>query len=323
MPFATLLGHEPVIAGLRSAMERDRVAHAYLFAGPDGVGKARAAEAFVQLLSCVARAPGPDACGRCRPCRLIADGRHPDLVTVRRDGQFIKIEQVREVTRGVRFPPVEAATRAVIIHDAEALHPTAANALLKTLEEPSQRNVFVLVTSQPNVLLTTIRSRCQQVRFTALDRELVAAWLVREKGIDPETADELAAMSGGSLSAAERLVDVELGALREQWLGELCGLAGQRPTGLLELGETLAAAKDKLPAVLDVLRSALRDVLLKAGGVSADKLTFRGRRLPKMDAESALGALGLIDEAERALSGNVNARLVAEHLLLGLRRATA
>ena len=323
MPFASILGHEQVIAGLRSAFERGRVAHAYLFAGPDGVGKARVAEAFVQLLSCKEPAPGPDACGRCRPCRLIADGRHPDLITVRRDGQFIKIEQVRELTKGLRFPPVEAATRAVVIHDAEALHLTAANALLKTLEEPSPRNVFVLVTSQPNVLLTTIRSRSQQVRFTALSRELVAGWLVREKGVDPTTADELAAMSGGSLGAAEKLVDTEVSAIREQWLGELATIGTLRPTQLLALGETLAAVKEKMPAVLDVMRSALRDAMLKSGGLPDDRLTFRGRRLPVLDGEAALSALTLIDEAERALSGNVNPRLVAEHLLLGLRRAAA
>ena len=322
MPFANILGHEHVITGLRSAVERDRVSHAYLFAGPDGVGKARVAEAFVQLLSCKEPAPGPDACGRCRTCRLIADGRHPDFIAVRRDGQFIKIEQVRELTKGLRFPPVEAATRAILIYDAEALHPTAANALLKTLEEPSQRNVFVLVSSQPNVLLTTIRSRCQQVRFTALSRELVASWLVREKGLDPMTADEVAAMSGGSLGAADRLVDPELGAIREQWISELSRLASLRPTELLGLGEAMAAAKDKLPAVLDVFRSALRDVMLKSGGAPDDALTFRGRRLPTMDSEAALGALTLVDEAERALAGNVNPRFVAEHLLLGLRRAT-
>ncbi len=321
MPLCSILGHDVILAGLRHSVAHERVAHAYLFSGPDGVGKRRVALAFLQLLSCLNRQPGPDACGACRPCRLLADGRHPDLVTLERDGQFIKIDQVREVVRMLRFPPVDAAVRAVIVHDADAMNDAAANALLKTLEEPAPRNVFVLLSSRPNAMLATIRSRCQQVRFGVLPRETVAAWLTRERGLDAETADEVAGLSEGSLAQAERLVDPKLEALRNQWLDTLQGLPLEGPTAMLALAEDLGTSKDDLLAVIDVLRSAMRDVLLASVDASQLRRTFPGRRLPVLPSRLAHGALTLLAESESAVYRNVNPRLVAEHVLFGLRRA--
>lgn len=324
MGFGSIIGHESVIRGLRAAVERDRVSHAYLFAGPDGVGKRPVAVAFFQLLSCTTRSTEPlDACGECRPCRLIASGRHPDLVTLERDGRFIKIDQVRQALRVLRFPPVEAKSRAILIPDAEHMLEASANALLKTLEEPSARNVFVLTSAAPNSLLATIRSRCQLVRFTALSRPDVAGWLTREHGLDAETADEVAAMSGGSFGAAAALVDPQKVALREEWLGVLERLPAVSPTELLQLAEAMSSARDILPAVLELMRIGLRDVLLRAGGVPSERLTFRRRiqTLPEMTPEGALTGLEALEGAEASLRGNVNPRMVAEHLLLALRRA--
>lgn len=321
MPFSSVLGHESIIEGLRAAWERDRVPHAYLFSGPEGVGKAKAAVAFLQLINCTAPS-ARDSCGECRPCRQIASGRHPDFIEVERDGRFIKIDRVREITKMLRFPPVEARTRAVLVHEAEAMHEAAANAILKTLEEPSPRNIFVLVTAQPYALLTTIRSRCQEVRFSVLPRETVSGWLHREKHLDLETADEIAGMSSGSLGAAEKLIDPELTALRSHWLGALRDLPGASPTGLLGLAEALSADKAQMPSVLDALRIGLRDTLLRASGAPDTELTFRRHgHLPPMSTEGALSALDIVDEAERALRMNVNPRMVGERLLLGIRQA--
>ncbi|MFT5429667.1 MAG: DNA polymerase-3 subunit delta' [Myxococcota bacterium] len=316
--FDGIIGHEAVIEGLTGAFERDRVAHAYLFAGPDGIGKRRVAMAFLTLVCA-----GDDPKRAARVARAFAAENHPDLVKLEADGASIKIAQVREATRSLRFPPVEAASRAILIDRAELMREAAANALLKTLEEPSAKNIFVLLTSQPNALLATVRSRCQQVRFTALPRERVAQWLTSEKDVDADTADELAGLSEGSLGAAESLLDPTVAALRDTWLDVLVKLPTASPIELLEFAEAMGASKASVPAVIDVLRVGLRDVMLRSAGVAEDQLTFRRRAssFPVVSRRAAVTALDSLAEAETAFYGNVNPRMIGEHLLLGLRRA--
>jgi DNA polymerase-3 subunit delta' len=318
--FDGILGHDALLDGLRRAQDSGRVAHAWLFAGPDGVGKRRVAEGFAKRLNCLKRADGGDGCGLCRTCRQFAAGTHPDYVVVEPDGQFIKIAQIREVTRGMRFPPVDAATRVIRIDQAERLHEAAANSLLKTLEEPAARNVFLLLTSQPNAVLATIRSRCQLARFGALPREVVSSWLEREKGLDSVTADEVAGLAAGSLANAEQLTNPTAGALREEWLRQLGQIPKLGPIALMEAADAMSAEKESLPAVLDVLRIGLRDALLIACGAREDQLALRRRRIAiTADPEALVKALQLVGDAEVAAARNVNPRMVAEHVLLGLR----
>ena len=137
MPLRDILGHEQILQELRTAWSRGRVPHAYLFSGLDGIGKVPTAIAFFQLLSCKSPVDGPDACGKCRQCRLVADGHRPDFVRVEREGRFIKIDQIREINRAVRFPPVDSSTRTILIPDADTMNEPGANSLPKTPEEPN------------------------------------------------------------------------------------------------------------------------------------------------------------------------------------------
>ena len=187
-----LRDQERVIARLRRAIERDRVPHAYLFAGPPGAPMYDAAIALASALSCL-RARG-EGCGAetaspCDACAKIAAGIHPDVVTLVREGaaQIVPIESVRnQVIARVGFPPHEGKLRVFIVEEATALAPPAANALLKTLEEPPGRTMFVLCTTAPDQLLPTIRSRCQRVRF--------AAGSALPADADPARAERVAAL---------------------------------------------------------------------------------------------------------------------------------
>jgi DNA polymerase-3 subunit delta' len=169
----SLQGQGRAAAQLRRSIERDRVPHAYLFSGPPGAPLVDAALALAMALSCL-RSPG-DGCegdpeSMCAACAKIASGIHPDVVTLVREGaaQIVPIESVRnQVIARVGFPPHEGAIRVFIVEEATAMAPPAANALLKTLEEPPSRTLFVLCTTAPEQLLPTIRSRCQRVRFAA------------------------------------------------------------------------------------------------------------------------------------------------------------
>jgi DNA polymerase III delta' subunit len=157
---------ERVVGHLRRAIERSRVPHAYLFSGPVGAPLLDTAIALAAALNCqVARGEG---CGECDSCAKIIGGIHPDVVTLVREGaaNIVPIESVRnQVIARIGLPPHEADVRVFIVEEATAMAPPAANALLKTLEEPPPRTLFVLLTTAPEQLLPTIRSRCQRIRF--------------------------------------------------------------------------------------------------------------------------------------------------------------
>jgi DNA polymerase III subunit delta' len=168
---ADVLGQDRVIAQLRAAITRGRVHHAYLFTGPPGSGKRATALAFASALNCLAHPDEPlgEGCDSCDACSRIAAGIHPDVVTLAREGaaQIVPIESIRaNVIARVGLPPHEARMRVFVVDEATALQGAAANALLKTLEEPPARTMFVLATTAPEQLLPTIRSRCQRIHFT-------------------------------------------------------------------------------------------------------------------------------------------------------------
>jgi DNA polymerase III delta' subunit len=165
-----LVGQDRVVALLRRAIDRGRVPHAYLFSGPGGAPMMDTATALACALNCEAPPAQGDACGECEPCAKIIAGIHPDVVTLVREGaaNIVPIESVRnQVIARIGLPPHEAAVRVFVVEEATSMAPPAANALLKTLEEPPARTLFVLCTTAPEQLLPTIRSRCQRVRFGA------------------------------------------------------------------------------------------------------------------------------------------------------------
>ena len=191
------------MARLRRAIERDRVPHAYLFSGPPGAPMYATAIALASALSCLrARGEGcdpgdADDPARCDACAKIAAGIHPDVVTLVREGaaQIVPIESVRnQVIARIGLPPHEGEVRVFIVEEATSMAPPAANALLKTLEEPPARTLFVLCTTAPEQLLPTIRSRCQRVRFGGGDAVASDA--------DPARAERVSAL--GAELAADR-----------------------------------------------------------------------------------------------------------------------
>jgi hypothetical protein len=164
-----LAGQDNVVALLRGSIERDRVAHAYLFSGPPGAPLVDGAMLFAMALNCTSPLGSRgEPCMECDQCAKIAARIHPDYIVLEREGaaQIVPIEVVRnQVLARIGLPPHEANTRVYVVEEATAMAPPAANCLLKTLEEPPARSVFVLCTTAPEQLLPTIRSRCQRVRF--------------------------------------------------------------------------------------------------------------------------------------------------------------
>src|SRR5215471_6301381 len=169
MPFSDIVGNDRMKPLLRRAVREGRVGQSLIFAGPDGIGKRRFAAALAQALNCERPIDG-DACGKCGQCFKVAHGEHPDVVIYHKnpDGQFIKIDQMREMAAEAQFKPFEGKRRVMIVDEADRLNIRAANAILKALEEPPESSLIILVTSRPYSLLDTIRSRCQVLSFAPL-----------------------------------------------------------------------------------------------------------------------------------------------------------
>ncbi len=188
--FALILGQDRALALLERALARP--SHAYLFVGPTGSGKATCAEAWIQALFCEHRT----GCGSCAECRTVASGNHPDRHVWAPDGKNTTIDQVRELIRQADLAPYRA-WRQIHVLDADTLNPPSANALLKTLEEPPDRTILLLLAKTVSDLLPTLVSRCQRIPFSLVPSEAIAAWLTRTKGIDPDRARYAAFRSGG------------------------------------------------------------------------------------------------------------------------------
>lgn len=318
--FDDIRSHEIPRHTLQAAIQRQKVAHAYLFAGPPGVGKRKVAEALFGALLC--ERGGTQACFECAACKRYEAGVHQDYRVMEADGRFIKIEQVRDLSRLVHYPPIEGRFKCILIVDAENLHESAANALLKKLEEPSSSTVFVLLTTRAHLLLPTIVSRCQQVRFAALDRATVASLLMEKKQVASEVAHTVAAMSDGNMERAFVLLDSDLLAYRTEWMDRLVKLPTASVSDMLLWAELATAEKDRWEPVVELLRLFVRDVMLVAAGIPPDQLTYR-EFLPqliewsrKISVHSAINLLDLILGAYRVTQFNANPKLMMEHLFL-------
>src|SRR3954471_5667143 len=202
MPFSAIAGHRPVLDLLSRAIVRQTLPPSLVFAGPGGVGKRTTAVALAQALNCERELNG-DACGTCGPCTRIARGVHADILVIEPgDSGSITVDQVREAIDRTAYRPFEGRKRVVIVDEADRLVGPAQNALLKTLEDPPAASMFVLVTGRPDLLLPTVRSRCQQLRFGPLAPADVADVLIREHDMGSGEAHAAAAASDGSIGRA-------------------------------------------------------------------------------------------------------------------------
>jgi DNA polymerase-3 subunit delta' len=325
MAFADVLGHERVKSILASALRHGRLPPALLLSGPEGVGKKALALVAARALLCEG-APG-DVCDECAACRRALRGLHPDLVVVEPEGGSIKIDRVREAARQIGSRPFEARARAFVIDDAHLLTEQAANALLKSLEEPCPTSHVLLVSAAPQALLPTVRSRCQALRLDMLPRALLARHLEQRCGLDADEARLRASLSGGSLGQALAFEPLAYRGLRDALLALLEALPRQGPLERMDTAEKLAGIDD-LPLALTALRALLRDVAVLAAAAPASALLnpdVVSRLEPLARGPLGRDAPGLarsVGETREALRGNANP-LISMDVLLDVLAAPA
>ena len=344
---AELVGQQAIATTLANALRTGRIAPAYLFCGPRGTGKTSSARILARSLNCISSdVPTPEPCGHCEVCVAITAGNALDVIEIDAASNT-GVDNIRELIERSRFAPVQARWKVYVVDECHMLSTAAFNALLKTLEEPPPRVVFVLATTDPQRVLPTILSRCQRFDFRriplqALEQHL--GWIAEQEsiGITPEALHVVAQRAQGGLRDAESLLDqlsllpapIEatavwelLGAVPEQELLALAqALASAEPLALLEGSRELLERGREPAAVLQGLASLLRDLVLAGTAPNRLELTsvspqFRGK-LP--DLARAIGKTRLLQwqaqlkGSEQQLRHSVNPRLWLEVLLLGL-----
>jgi len=320
MTFEQILGHSKQKDILRRALQTNRLAHAYLFEGPEGIGKQLVALALCRAVFCRTG----DGCGTCLACRKVDHHNHPDLHFLEPDGTTIKIEQIRELQKDLSYRPLEAPKKVCIIESAERMNPAAGNALLKTLEEPSGDALLVLLSSHPERILPTIRSRSQRLPFQRLSRDLIRSVLLQQPGIDATSAHILSALAEGSFKKAlGKDHDLYL-EQRKSIIREVAALSSGRIAAIFELAQKLAENKEQLQEILELLQIFYRDLLTYKHYAGEEQLVNIDlidtiRSMAELSGIPALlKKLDTLASTRRLLERNVNRQLAVENLLLDL-----
>lgn len=308
--YAVLYGQEKAKKILVRMSASGRLSHAYLFRGPDGVGKQLCAKLFAARLNC--EYPLADGgCGSCPSCRKYLSGNHPDITVVRPENGSIKIDRIRKLCRSLAYPPYESAVRVVILEDIHAMRPEAANSLLKTLEEPPENNVLILTAETSREILPTIISRCQIIPFYGLTiRQTVAVLSDHLPDIDGDEAVLLAKLSEGSPGKALLIKQKDL---TDTWrtvrrVVEVNPSEFSDSTGdILQAAGQIALLKEDLALLLGLMRLWVCETMVAAHGATEQQ---------RAEQKARLAAL---DRAERYLARNCNRTLVCEDLLFNLQ----
>lgn len=320
---------------------RENIPHALLFTGIPGVGKRTAALMFAMACNCRRFAEGTDqsridrevknvfGCD-CKSCRKILSGSHPDIHQVIPSGGMTRIDRVRELRHSLSLKPYEALLRIVIVEQAQTMNPEASNALLKILEEPPDRTIFILTAPTPGDLLPTIRSRCLNVRFDPISRRRRAAFLRKKYDMSLVEADLLATMA----ESIPGRIDMDRPTDRKAWLRRRGWLLNRLPeimitkdrhlavNCLMAVAERLFREKALVDSSLDMIRSWLRDLIVFKH--SPEKILNKDvlsdiRRISMIYTEkSLLSKIEMVNAAQKAVGSNANIRLTLEVMVLQL-----
>ncbi len=331
--FSAIRNQETAVRRLTGLLRSGNIPHAFLFTGIDGIGKKKTALTFAGALNCqrvdeqgVAEDDAVVPCGKCRPCKKIASGHHPDIIVVAPEKSRIKIAAIRDLGRMLAVKPYEARQRVVIIDQAQAMNPKAGNALLKLLEEPPRKTFLILTAGNTYSLLSTVVSRCQQVKFKPIPEHSVVTHL-EKKGVPHEEAAILGKLANGSFGKADSLADTDW-VNRRQWILQVIEPqdAGKKDSGQavrsLAFSEILARDREAILDTLEFMKSWFRDLaVVRADSdrvVNKDQLdrirqTARRYRTPRL-----LSKIDVLEAAQKNIEANANIRLTLDVMMMNL-----
>jgi len=334
MRWEDVTGQDRAVRLLRGALERGHAHHAYLLAGPEGVGKELLARTFAQAADCEIEDASARPCGRCASCRGIERGNFPDVSSLMPQAEMIargmisrsdvegapskeiRVDDIRALARRLSFAALRGRRKVAIVTPADAMNERAQNTLLKTLEEPPPATTFFLVSANPDALLPTIRSRCVRVQLQPVPEEALVSRLRRD-GVSEAEARERAARAQGSFARAL----APQGERRELLQGVEEALAAADERSSLDLAEAFGE-RDAALEVAEAVQAWTRDVLVTQAGGAPDLRELAGTArevAERVPPRALLGQAELCAEVIEALRQNGNGRLQLERLLIGTR----
>jgi len=320
-----LIGHEWAVDMLKKHVVNGTTRHAYLFAGPPGLGRRTLALRFAQALNCQTPVSTGIPCGICRDCKQIESMQHADLTVIQAEaeGGTLKVDQIREARRTLTLKPYQSKYRVSIFLRFQEANDNAANALLKTLEEAPSYAVLILTADNPEQLLPTIVSRCEVLRLRPLEIGKVQREL-ESRGLEAGRAKLIAHISGGRMGYAIRLIENDaLLEKREERLNDLQNLISASRVQKFAYADKLSKDKDVMRQAVLFWLSYWRDVMLRTAQaetplVNVDRNVEIEDIASRMDLSSARRVVSGLENTLEKMDGNVNSRMLAEVLLLDL-----
>ena len=313
--FFDVLGHEQTIAHMKSAIEANKVSHAYLLAGEKGSGKKMLAGIFARTLQCEAH--GSEPCGKCHSCIQAESGNQPDIIYVTHEKPgSISVDDIRgQVNGDIQIKPYSSPYKIYIIDEAEKLTQQAQNALLKTIEEPPAYAIIMLLTANEGMLLPTIKSRCVTLTMKPVPLPLIRQYLMEELQIPDYRADICAAFSQGNVGKAKRLaLSDSFGEMLEHALHMVKYISEMEPSDLVEDLKKINTYKMDIQDYLDLLTVWYRDVLIFSNELNSIRDKAKGSSYEGLEC-----IIKALEKAKVRLNANVNFDMAMELLLLTMK----
>lgn len=326
MDFGSIVGHREIIEHLQSSIKNDRVNHAYIFDGPDGIGKMTLARAFAKTLNC--ERGGIEPCCSCISCKTFDEDNNPDIIYVTHKTVNIAVDDVREqIVKNIALKPYKNRYKIFIIADAHKMNTEAQNAFLKSLEEPPSYGIFILLSENTNNFLVTILSRCITLRLKPLPYDIAAEYISRTMNISYDEALLYARYSMGNIGKArEYILSEEFRELRDKSIDTAISLENADMIGMYDIIESLKDEnRARLGQMLEIIYMLYRDALvyIKTGDesrlVQPDNIYHISHIAQKAGASALIKRCEAIEDTGAKLRNNGNIQLLLEALFYKIK----
>ena len=324
--FQNIIGHEDVVQHLENAVKTGKISHAYIFSGENGSGKKTLAYTFAMALQCQSEQDRP--CMKCESCKRAAGKNHPDIITVNHEkAGTISVEEIRtQLVNDVDIRPFYGPRKIYLIPDAQMMTQQAQNAILKTIEEPPEYAVILLLTSNVDFLLPTIRSRCVRLDLKLVEDSLIKEYLMKHLHVPDYKADLDVSYARGSIGRAEQAAESEeFAAMTENAMKLLKTLHRMDAAELAETVKELSSDKEQIEEYLDIFQFWFRDVLMFKATREADKCVFKHElnsireQAKEYSYENLEQILESIERTRIRIRANVNLELALDLLFRKIR----
>lgn len=324
MNFDSIIGQPVLVGSLKRAVQEDKVANGYVFCGPKGSGKKLTAGVFASALNCRSMEDNKP-CGTCTSCRKVESGNHPNIDVIRPTGASIKIKQVRELITRVAKKPYESGYKVVILEEADKMTQDAQDAFLKTLEEPPEQTIFILLVQNQNSLLPTVLSRCQVFNIRKISKQQIEKYLFENYKLDKEQITFAAASANGIIGRAiEILNNKELQDLRKLYVSLAGKFANGSYTEISMAAAELAESKAEAERLLDFMLSWYRDILIykqnceKQVLLNSDHADIIERQAQMLDENKLNRIIEIIKRTISYVNHNVGIKNSVDSMLLNI-----